>query len=138
LSALYLETSAVLTWLLAQARAQEVRAAVDAADVLVTSTLTLAESERALVRAETGQLLSARDGQRIRGMLQRAQSGWMRMAVTEEVLSRACRVFPVEPVRTLDAIHLATALVFTKALPDLRILSYDKRILENSVALGIV
>ena len=138
MSAIYLETSAVLTWLLAQAQAKEVRAAVDAADVVATSALTLAESERALVRAESGQLLSARDGQRLRGMLQRAQAGWMRMAVTEEVLARACRSFPVEPVRTLDAIHLATALAFTKALPDLRILSYDRRILENSLALGIV
>ena len=138
MSALYLETSAVLTWLLGQAHAKEVRAAADAAQVVVTSALTLAESERALVRAESGQLLSARDGQRLRGMLQRAQAGWMRMAVTEEILSRACRSFPVEPVRTLDAIHLATALAFTKALPDLRILSYDRRILENSLALGIV
>jgi hypothetical protein len=137
LSALHLEASASLRWLLDQARAAEVRAAVDAVDVVVTSALTLAESERALVRAETGRLLSASDGQRLRGMLQLAQAGWMRMAVTEEILSRACRSFPVEPVRTLDAIHLSTALAFTKAMPDLRILSFDHRILDNAVALGI-
>jgi predicted nucleic acid-binding protein len=137
LSALYLETSAVLRWLLDQARAAEVRAAVDAVDVVVTSALTLAESERALVRAETGRLLSARDGQRLRGMLQRAQAGWMRMAVTEEVLSRACSSLPVEPVRTPDAIHLSTALAFTKGMPDLRILSFDQRSLDNALALGI-
>jgi len=31
------------------------------------------------------------------------------VAVTDAVLTRACRPFPVGPIRTLDAVHLATA-----------------------------
>ena len=137
MSSLYVETSAVLTWLLGQSRADEVRATVDSADVVVTSSLTFAETERAVVRAEHEQLIRAADGQRVRGLLQRASSGWMRMTVTEEILARAGRPFPVEPLRTLDAIHLATALNFTRGFPDLRLLSLDRRLLDNARALGI-
>jgi uncharacterized protein with PIN domain len=134
--ALYLETSAVLTWLFGEARAGEVRSEADAAELVATSALTFAESERALVRAENEGLLRSADAQKLRGLLHRARAGWMVMAVSEEVLARTSRPFPVEPVRTLDAIHLATALAFMKALPDLRILSFDARILENARALG--
>lgn len=134
---LYLETSAVLAWLLGQTHADDVRARVDAAEVVVTSSLTIAESERAVVRAESERLIRAADGQRLRGLLQRASSGWMRMTVSEEILERAGRPFPVEPVRTLDAIHLATALAFTRVFSDLRLLSFDRRLLENARALGL-
>jgi len=135
--ALYLETSALLNWLLGQAQADEVRAAVDESEVVVTSVLTFAETERALVRAEHEDLVRAADGQRLRGILQRASTGWMRMMMSEEILARAGRPFPVEPVRTLDAIHLATALAFTKAFDELRLLSLDRRLLGNARALGI-
>ena len=137
MSALYLETSAVLNWLLGQARANEVRESVDAAEAVVTSTLTFAETERALVRAESEELLRAADGQRLRGLLQRASAGWMKMMISDEILARAGRPFPVEPVRTLDAIHLATALAFTKAFADLRLLSLDRRFTGNARALGL-
>lgn len=137
MSALYLETSAVLSWLLGQAHAGEVRTTVDAAEVVVTSVLTFAETERALVRAESEELVRAADGQRLRGLLQRASTGWMRMTISEEILARAGRPFPLEPVRTLDAIHLATALAFTRAFADLRLLSLDRRLLGNARALGL-
>jgi predicted nucleic acid-binding protein len=136
-SSLYVETSAVLTWLLGETRADEVRVTVDSAEVVVTSSLTFTETERAVVRAESERLIRAADGQRLRGLLRRASSGWMRMTVSEDVLARAGRPFPVEPVRTLDAIHLATALAFTRAFSDLRLLSFDRRLLENARALGI-
>jgi predicted nucleic acid-binding protein len=136
-SSLYIETSAVLAWLLGQAHADDVRAKVDDAEVVMTSSLTFAETERAVVRAEHERLIRAADGQRLRGLLQRASAGWMRMTVSEEILARAGRTFPVEPVRTLDAIHLATALAFTKAFSDLQVLSLDRRLVDNARALGI-
>lgn len=134
---LYLETSAVLAWLFDQSRADEVRAAVDAAEQIVTSSLTLAETERALVRAENQKALRAGDAQKLRGILQRAQTSWLRMSVSDDVLTRVSMPYPVEPIRTLDAIHLATALAFTKGLPDLQVLSLDRRIQQNAEAMGI-
>ena len=51
-AALYLETSALLSWLLGEPEGDAVRQAVDEAAVVVTSRLTLVESERGLLRAE--------------------------------------------------------------------------------------
>ena len=137
MTVLYLETSALVHWLLGQSRAAEVRRAVDRAEVVLTSMLTIAEVERVLIRAEAQKAIRGGDGRRLRGLLNRAQASWMRMAVSTEVLARASRPFPVEPVRTLDAIHLATALEFASSYPDLRVLSFDRRVEENAEALGL-
>ena len=137
MSALYLESSAVVHWLLGQSGAAEVRRRVDQAEVVLTSVLTVTESERVLIRAEDRGLLRGGDVQRLRGLLGRAQSSWTRMAVSADVLARAGRSFPSEPVRTLDAIHLATALEFAMVYPELKVLSFDQRVLDNAVALGI-
>ena len=138
MSAIYVETSAVLAWLLGQNGAAEVRRAVDEADAAVTTVLTFTEASRALVRAETDGIIRGGDALRLRGALERARTGWMCMTVSEDVLARASRPFPEEPVRTLDAVHLATALEFTQALADLRMLSFDTRILRNAEALGLL
>ena len=137
MSTVYLESSAVVHWLIGQSGAAEVRRTVDRADVLLTSMLTLTESERVLIRAEGQGLLRGGDAQRLRGLLNRVQASWTRMAVSAAVLARAARPFPVEPVRTLDAIHLATALEFAVTFPDLRMLSFDRRVCSNAEALGI-
>ena len=137
MSAIYLESSAVVHWLLGQSRAAEVRQRVDQAEVVLTSALTVTETERVLIRAEGQEAIKGGDAQRLRGLLNRVQASWTRMAVTSDVLARAGRAFPVEPVRTIDAIHLATALEFVAAYPDLQMLSFDERVRSNAEALGI-
>ena len=42
-----------------------------------------------------------------------------------------------EPVRTLDAVHLSTALLFAGAYPDLAMLTFDERVARNAEALGL-
>jgi hypothetical protein len=133
----YLETSALLQWLLGQSAAGTVRRTLDRAEVVLTSVLTLTEVERALVRAEGQGGIRGGDAQRLRGLLNRAAASWTRMTVSDQVLERAGRPFPVEPVRTLEAIHLATALEFAAAFPDLKVLSHDRRVRDNAEALGI-
>lgn len=137
MNVIYLESSALLHWILGQSRASEVRRAVDQAETVLTSALTLTETERALVRAEEQGLIKGGDAQRLRGLVHRAQAAWTRMGVSDAVLARAARPFPVEPVRTLDAIHLATALEFALVFPGLRLLSFDRRVCQNAEALGI-
>jgi hypothetical protein len=136
-TAVYVESSALLTWLLGEPRAHEVISALNQAQTVVTSVLSLLEVERALNRAEYQRILTAGQAERLRGMLGRSKAGWIMMEMSEDVRSRAGRVFPLEPVRTLDAIHLATVLIFMRAFPDLQLLSYDERILENVRPLGI-
>jgi len=137
MTALYVETSALLAWLLGQSEGDAVRAEVDAADVVVTSAITSVETERVLCRALAVGAIAEADARRARGALLRARAGWIVMGLTDEVAARAGAAFPVEPVRTLDAIHLASALRYTEAFPGLRLLSLDRRITENAAALGI-
>jgi predicted nucleic acid-binding protein len=134
---LYVETSAVLAWLLDEPTAAEVRESVDSAETVVTSELTWVEVERVVARGESSGALRGGDAQKLRGSVARQRAAWMSMTVSAAVLARTGRVFPLEPVRTLDALHLATALEFTKAFQDLRILTFDRRIAENATALGI-
>lgn len=134
---MYLESSAALAWLLGESQSLEVIAKVDEADAVVTSVLTLLETQRTLIRAERQGLVTAGECQKLGGILARAGSGWILMEISEQVRERAARAFPAEPVRTLDALHLATALLFMRVYPDLRILTYDRRIADNAQALGI-
>jgi predicted nucleic acid-binding protein len=133
----YLETSAMLAWLLGEARANEAKSQIDEAQTVVTSAVTFVEAERTLIRLEAQRLLSAGHAEILRGLISRSRAGWVSMEISEEVRGRAGRFFPSEPVRTLDAIHLATALLFMRVFPALEILSFDQRILMNARALGI-
>lgn len=133
----YFETSALLAWLFGEPSGVEAKSRIDAAETIVTSVLTLLEAERALIRAETMKLINPANGEKLRGLLARSKAEWILMEISEDVRRRASRFFPAEPVRTLDALHLATALLFMQAFPSLELLSYDQRILKNAAILGI-
>lgn len=137
MKALYLESSAVLAWLLGEPRAVEFARRVNRADVILTSTLTLLEVERALIRAEREEVIKAADGRRIRGIMARAAAGWTLMELSDAVRAGAARTFPAESVRTLDALHLSTALLFLQAFPELEVLTFDQRLASNATALGL-
>ncbi len=133
----YLETSALLAWLLGETTAAQVRSVVDQAHTVASSVLTIVEAERALVRAERASDLTGADRQRLLGLLARARRGWTLMELSAEVRTRAGQAFPVEPLRTFDRLHLAPALTFARVYPDLSLLSFDRRIIDNAEALGL-
>lgn len=56
--------------------------------------------------------------------------------ITSSILERARQDFPVEPVRSLDAIHLATALEWHQ-IEDTVVVTYDRRVWDNAVALKL-
>jgi hypothetical protein len=53
------------------------------------------------------------------------------------ILGRACQPFPGEPIRTLDALHLATAIAASTALDGLTLLTVDRRLWSSAQALGL-
>ena len=59
------------------------------------------------------------------------------MSVDETIVTGAADEFAVEPVRSLDAIHLATALECRKLYPELEMLTLDERIRRNKEALQL-
>jgi predicted nucleic acid-binding protein len=135
---LYAETSAVLAWLLGEAAAADVRCELAAAAEAFTSVLTLVESDRVLIRAQVVDGLTEGDVVDRRRALARASRHWHLVQLHEEILERARRPFPGEPVRTLDALHLASALTVRAAVPDLVILSLDGDIRRAGADLGFV
>ena len=134
--AVYVESSALLAWLFGEPASTSATRVLSEAEVVVTSSLTFTEVDRAIIRAVSERRLKEATARRLRGLLERQRSSWIVMSLTDNVLARAGRVFPVEPVRTLDAVHLASALAFCEALPDLEVLTLDRRVGENAIALG--
>ena len=138
MSAVYLETSAVLRWLLGESDAPEIVAHIQETAEPVCSILTILETQRALVRAERERPSRGRQLGLLRRQLAEASADWNVLEITPEVCVRAGEPFPVEPVRTLDAIHLATALHFARAFPSLSVLTFDERIVVNLELLGLL
>lgn len=135
-TAYYAESSAVLAWLLGEDVRDAVGETLKAAETIVTSDLTVVEVERQLIRAWSMHLLSEAKRSDGTAAFARVLSRWVRVSVTPAVIDRTLRPFPVEPVRSIDAVHLATALAAREALPGLRILTLDQRIRENGERLG--
>jgi predicted nucleic acid-binding protein len=132
----YLESSAALRDLLDGDGAREVRAALAGAEIVATSRLTLAEVGRVLARLrvlqpEVAARVAAREAS-----FQAESDLWAIHPVDDAVWERCARPFPKEPLRLLDAVHLATAERLSGALPRLVVLSTDERVRRNAVALG--
>lgn len=138
MSVVYAESSAVLAWLLDEPRSAEVIDALSRADHVVTSAITSIECLRALARARSNGRIAPAGELAARRALDDAVAAWHVMDVSDDVAIRARAEFPHEPVRTLDALHLATAQVFLDALGALQMLSLDDRVRENAAAMGLV
>ena len=133
----YAESSAILSWLLDEPFGADVRRMLTKADAIVSSDLTLIECDRVLMRAAVaGELTEAEAADR-RAHLMTAASHWHVLRIGPEIVERARQPFPGEPIRTLDAIHLASALVARGALPGLELLSLDERIRRAARPLGL-
>ena len=120
---IYVDTSVVLARLLGE---QE-RLADDFWDgPLVTSRL---------VEYETWTRVHARGLQETHGELARTLLGHVALLeLRSPVLARALEPFPTR-VRTLDALHLASAAFFRRQVPELKFATYDRRLAEACSAM---
>jgi predicted nucleic acid-binding protein len=133
---LYAETSAVLRWLFAEPGGEAIRAVLAAAEKVTASRLALIETRRVVRRAEREGRITAAQGADLRAVFAQASSTWAILEISEEIAQRAEDGFPNEPVRTLDAIHLASALFLRESFPDLVMLAADERVRANAALLG--
>jgi PIN domain-containing protein len=133
---LYAETSAVLAWLLGQDAGQDVGRELARADCVVASELTWIEVDRLLHRYEATGKLERVQAARLRKRFAATAAAWEVLELGSDVLTRARGRFPVEPVRTLDVLHLSSALVWHEAERNLEFLSLDRRCRANARELG--
>jgi predicted nucleic acid-binding protein len=118
--------------MLGQARGEEARGLLEAAVYLGASKLTLLECERSLLRPD----LAHAAAETARARLANLALRWDLFEIDAPVLARAGQPFPVEPVRALDAIHLATLVEIRREAGEIALLSTDDRISRNARALG--
>ena len=132
---LYLDTSAVLRAVLESGTTPEVESRIRAAPALITSRLSLVESARAMLRARSIESISE---QRLADAEREIETMWARCEIwelTRAVCGLAREVAPGRPLRTLDALHLATFVLARRRIEGLELLTVDARLAE---AAGIV
>jgi len=129
---LYVESSALLTWLLAQPGADEVQLELAAAPRRVASQLTLLECARAIARTSGAQQAGAQ------ATLRALMATLDLAAVDLSLLDSLARPFAIEPLRTLDAIHLSTAAQLRLPGEVVTFLALDERVRANAAALGFL
>jgi predicted nucleic acid-binding protein len=130
----YIESSALVAALLE--RDADALKSVRTRGRKVTSALTIAEAARAILRARAAARLTADQERAAARALRRFERRCFLVAVTDAVLARVRRPFPIEPIRTLDAVHLATTELLGEPPPLIVVVTRDTRVRENAEALG--
>src|SRR6185503_13332472 len=98
--------------------------------------LTIVEVARAILRARGAARLTVEQERAAVQALRQFERRCYLVAVTDAVLARARRAFPIEPVRTLDALHLATLELLGEPPSLISVATRDVGIRENALALG--
>lgn len=130
----YIESSALVAALLE--RDADALKSVRTRGRRVTSALTIAEAARAILRARAAARLTIDQERAAVRALRRFERRCFLVAVTDPILARVRRPFPVEPIRTLDAVHLATAEMLGEPPALMVVVTRDIRVRENAQALG--
>lgn len=121
----YFDSSALIKRSIAEVESDAVEATIDehvaAHDAVVTSSLAWIEVTRALRRRPADGV----DDGSVQDYIDAALSGVAEHLITAEVVGLARRVGP-PPLRTLDAIHVATAVLLDADL----VVAYDDRLLD--------
>ena len=125
---LYLDSSAIVKLVTKEAESERLRGflASNQADSRVTSTLARVEVVRAVAGGGPAAISHAR----------RQLNRMDQIGMDDDLLDDAATLQTGEPLRSLDAIHLATARLLGA---DLRaVLTYDQRMAEAAAELGMV
>ncbi len=122
--AVHLDSSAAVKLVVHEPESAAMRSWLETRPRRVSSALIRIEILRAVRRVEPGRLDRAA----------KALKGMTLQAIDDDVLMSAAYVAPVA-VRSLDAIHLATALRMATELE--AIVTYDRRMIEGARALGL-
>jgi predicted nucleic acid-binding protein len=130
----YIESSALVAALLE--RDESALKSLRTKGRLVTSALTIAEAARAILRARVSARLKVDQERALIRAVRRFERRSYIVAVTDTILARVGRPFPIEPIRTLDAIHLATADLLGEPPQLVTIVTRDVRVRDNAQALG--
>lgn len=132
--AIYLDTSAILRALLEAGASPDIERGLREARVLITSRLTVVEAARALLRLRQSGMVAET---RLADAARELDALWARCdlwELTSAVCDLAAAIAPAKPLRTLDALHLATYLVARRRLGAVELVTADRRLAEAAEA----
>jgi predicted nucleic acid-binding protein len=124
---LYADTSALVKLAVREVESDAVEAEITRWDRIATSEIAAIELPRATARARADGRAGVADGRVVLELLAALSTA----PLTDEVRALAATMGPVE-LRTLDAIHLATALALGADLA--AVLTYDRRMADAARA----
>jgi uncharacterized protein len=128
MSAVFLETSALLRMLFQEDGGDVVVKRLRASERVICSRLIRVEAERALIRLS---LNYSKSHKLIAKLQHELRLFWPKVdfiEITREICDRAGRIVPGSRLRTLDAIHLATYYRVKELDPMIEMLTFDQRI----------
>ena len=126
-SVLYADTSALVKLVVLEAETEALEETLDQWRDVATSAITTVELIRAVTRARTKANVVVADEWALFGVL----AATAEIPLTDEIRSEASTLAPVE-LRTLDSIHLASALSLGDDLAG--VLTYDER-MQNAASI---
>lgn len=109
---------------------------ISADGTLVASALTFAEARRVTVVGRATGRFDASSERKIIAALRECEERSDVVLVTPDILARLGQPFAVEPVRALDAIHLASLDSLGEDPHHVIVVTRDKRIEANARAMG--
>lgn len=127
MTAIFLETSALLRMLFDEEGGDLVSERLQNAERTVASRLIRVEAERVLIRLS---LDRPRNQAHVLELERELRRLWPKMdfiEVTREICDLAGRIAPRSRLRSLDAIHLATYFRVKELDPDIELLTFDQR-----------
>jgi predicted nucleic acid-binding protein len=126
---LYLDTSCIAKLFLQEPDSLTVRNAVEKADALVTSFISYLEMHSVIARNEREKKFGQAEAKRIRDVFETDWAHYGKVPVDAPILNKGKQLLAEYPLRTLDAIQLASALeISSQATSPLIFLTADKRL----------
>ena len=127
---LYADTSALVKLVVRESESDALESELKRWPEVATSTITTIELTRAVARARTDPTAVVADEWTLFGLL----AATAEIPLSDDVRTASSTLAPVE-LRTLDAIHLASALTLGEDLAG--VLTYDTRMQRTATGLGL-
>ncbi len=135
---IYLDTSWLVKLYVDEPDSERVRAIVDAQSPRIVGEIAWVEFHSAVERRRREGKLSAREATSLRARLRREWTAYTRVAVSRDVLTRAADLVARRPLRSLDALQIASALLVAKGAPTKpRFGAADARLRDAAEAEGL-
>jgi len=134
----YADTSALVKLFVREEGTDETKEMLERAQMLGTGLLTRAELVAALARGARRGYLAEAEAEEARRRLGEVWESWVRIGISEDVVSRAEEVAWEYGLRGYDAVHLASALVWQEGIGHPVVLAtFDRELWEAAKGAGL-